>query len=84
MDFEPTERQVYWRDRVKNFIEQNVRPAVPTYKAQDAEGDRWKVIPVIEELKAKAKGEGSGTCSCPRATMGTTMLTRLSNLRVRA
>ena len=58
MDFEPTERQSYWRDRVRNFIEANVRPAVPTYKAQDAEGDRWKVLPVVEELKAKAKGEG--------------------------
>ena len=58
MDFQPTERQAYWRDRVKNFIEDHVRPAVPTYKAQDAEGDRWKVIPVVEELKAKAKKEG--------------------------
>ena len=52
MDFQPTERQAYWRDRVKNFIEDHVRPAVPTYKQQDAEGDRWKVIPVVEELKA--------------------------------
>ena len=42
MDFEPTERQAYWRDRVKNFIDAHVRPAVPTYKQQDAEGDRWK------------------------------------------
>ena len=58
MDFEPTERQAYWRDRVKNFIEEHVRPAVPTYKAQDAEGDRWKVIQVVEDLKAKAKKEG--------------------------
>ncbi|HAW35341.1 MAG TPA: acyl-CoA dehydrogenase, partial [Erythrobacter sp.] len=35
-----------------------IRPAVPTYKQQDAEGERWKVIPVVEELKAKAKKEG--------------------------
>ena len=58
MDFEPTERQRYWRDRVRDFIEAHVRPAVPTYKAQDAEGDRWKVIPVVQELKAKAKAQG--------------------------
>ena len=28
------------------------------YTAQDAEGERWKVIPILEELKAKAKAEG--------------------------
>ena len=39
----------------------HVRPAVPTYREQDAEGDRWKVIPVVEELKAKAKSRASGT-----------------------
>ncbi len=58
MDFQPTERQLYWRDRVSDFIEQNVRPAVSTYHEQDAEGDRWKVIQVVEDLKAKAKGAG--------------------------
>ena len=58
MDFQPTERQSHWRDRVRDFIEKEVRPAVPTYKAQDAEGDRWKVIPVVEELKQKAKAKG--------------------------
>ena len=58
MDFQPTERQSHWRDRVRDFIEKEVRPAVPTYRQQDAEGDRWKVIPVVEELKEKAKAKG--------------------------
>ncbi len=58
MDFEPTERQVYWRDRVSEFIEDHVRPAVPTYREQDAQGERWKVIQVVEDLKAKAKDQG--------------------------
>jgi len=40
------------------------RPAVPIYKKQDEEGPRWKVIPVLEDLKKKAKAEASGTCSC--------------------
>ena len=26
MDFDPTERQVYWRNRVRDFIEAHVRP----------------------------------------------------------
>ena len=58
MDFEPTERQQYWRNRVRDFIEAHIRPNIPTHHAQDAEGERWKVLPIIEELKAKAKADG--------------------------
>ena len=58
MDFEPTERQVYWRDRVRQFIENHVRPRMGDYKAQDAAGARWKVLPVVEEEKARAKAQG--------------------------
>jgi len=58
MDFDVTERQSHWRDRVRTFIEAEVRPRDPDYHAQQAEGGRWKVLPVIEELKAKAKAAG--------------------------
>ena len=58
MDFEPTERQAYWRDRVRDFIEQHVRPNMDVYKAQDAAGDRWKVIQIIEDKKKLAKEAG--------------------------
>jgi len=58
MDFDPTERQVYWRDRVRDFIEANVRPRQKDYKAQQLEGERWKVLAVIEEEKARAKSAG--------------------------
>ncbi|PKB19105.1 alkylation response protein AidB-like acyl-CoA dehydrogenase [Novosphingobium kunmingense] len=58
MDFDPTDRQVYWRDRVRQFIENHVRPRVGDYKKQDAEGERWKVLPVVEEEKARAKAQG--------------------------
>lgn len=58
MDFDLTEKQSYWRDRVRDFIERRVRPAMGTYKEQDAAGDRWKVIPIVEDLKAEAKASG--------------------------
>jgi len=58
MDFEPTERQAYWRDRVRDFIEQHVRPNMDVYKAQDAAGGRWKVIDIIEDKKKLAKDAG--------------------------
>ena len=39
-------------------MDEQVRPRVADYEAQQREGERWKVLPVVEELKAKAKAEG--------------------------
>ena len=58
MDFDLSERQRHWRDRVIDFMQSHVEPAVPTYHAQEMQGDRWKVVPVLEELKAKARAAG--------------------------
>ncbi|ODU69532.1 MAG: acyl-CoA dehydrogenase [Novosphingobium sp. SCN 66-18] len=58
MDFDPTERQVYWRDRVRQFIEGHVRPRNAEFKAEKNSGERWKVIQVLEEEKARAKAQG--------------------------
>lgn len=35
-----------------------IRPAVSHYHAQQAEGPRWKVLPVLETLKGEAKSQG--------------------------
>src|ERR1700742_4599488 len=58
MDFTMSERQREWLGRVQSFMKSHVRPAVPIYRQQDEEGARWKVIPIVEELKKKAKAEG--------------------------
>jgi acyl-CoA dehydrogenase len=58
MDFDLNEKQTYWRDRVRDFIEANVRPRKPDYQAEQASGERWKVLQVVEELKVKAKAAG--------------------------
>ncbi|MGF7149761.1 alkylation response protein AidB-like acyl-CoA dehydrogenase [Sphingomonas zeicaulis] len=58
MDFELSERQRLYRDQVRDFIESEIRPRDHDYEAQAHEGDRWKVIPVIEELKPKARAAG--------------------------
>ncbi len=59
MDFSISDTQKHWRDRVVAFMDKHVYPAVETYEAQLAEGgDRWKVVPVVEELKTKARAEG--------------------------
>ena len=58
MDFSISERQKHWRDRVVAFMDAHIYPAVGTYTTQSNEGERWKVIPVLEESKKKARAEG--------------------------
>jgi acyl-CoA dehydrogenase len=58
MDFDLTERQAFFRDRVREFIETRIRPRTGDYKAQLAQGDRWQPIEVIEALKPQAKAAG--------------------------
>ena len=58
MDFNMSDRQREWLNRVQSFMHKHVRPAVPIYRQQDEAGERWKVIPVVEELKKKARAEG--------------------------
>ncbi|MFN3433955.1 MAG: acyl-CoA dehydrogenase, partial [Sphingomonas sp.] len=58
MDFTLSERETYFRDRVRSFIDTEIRPRQAEHDAQEHAGERWKVIPVIEECKAKAKAAG--------------------------
>jgi acyl-CoA dehydrogenase len=58
MNFTMSERQKHWRDRVIAFMDAHVYPSVEIYDRQHDAGERWKVIPILEELKAKAKAEG--------------------------
>ena len=56
MDFTMSTKQKEWLDRVQVFMNKHVRPAVPIYDKQDAEGPRWKVIPIIEEVLMVSRG----------------------------
>ena len=58
MDFDLTERQAFYRDRVRDFVETRIRPRNKDYKEQLNRGDRWQPIEVIEELKPEAKAAG--------------------------
>jgi alkylation response protein AidB-like acyl-CoA dehydrogenase len=60
MDFDISPTQRAFLDRVTAFMDEHIVPAIPTYEAEmDVLGaERWKVIPVVEELKAKAKDQG--------------------------
>jgi acyl-CoA dehydrogenase len=58
LDFTLSERETYFRDRVRAFIEAEIAPRQHLYHEQSHTGERWKVIPVIEEVKAIAKARG--------------------------
>jgi len=58
MDFDLTERQRYWRDRVRDHMNAHVIPRQADYYAEQAVGDRWKVLNTVEEEKSRAKSAG--------------------------
>jgi acyl-CoA dehydrogenase len=58
VDFDLTERQSFFRDRVREFIDQHIRPRVADYKKEIDSGDRWQPLQLIEDLKPKAKAAG--------------------------
>lgn len=60
MNFNPSSRLSEWRQRVVTFIEQEVRPREAKYHAQSngTGEERWRTVPVLEELKALARAAG--------------------------
>ncbi|TFU02858.1 acyl-CoA dehydrogenase [Polymorphobacter arshaanensis] len=58
MNFEYSDNGKAWLERVRAFMEQHIYPNEARYEAEAYEGDRWKVLPVIEELKPLAKKAG--------------------------
>ena len=60
MDFDHSPKVKELMVRVQDFMDKHVYPAETVYAEQmEAFGDnRWQVIPVVEDLKAKAKAEG--------------------------
>ena len=58
MRFEHSEKTKAWIGKVQAFMDEHIYPAVPTYEAEQKQGGRWKVLPVLEDLKAKARAQG--------------------------
>jgi len=71
MDFSLGPAELEWRDRVRAFMDSEVRPRVADYDVQQRQGERWKVLPVVEELKAKAREQGLWNLFMPPAPAAT-------------
>ena len=67
MDFDLTERQAFFRNRVREFIETRIRPRQKDYKKQIDAGDRWQPIALIEDLKPVAREAGLWNLFMPPA-----------------
>ena len=74
MDFDYSPRQRELMDRVQAFMDAHVHPAEKVYAAQMDEatrnGNRWIVVPVVEDLKAKAKQQGLWNFFLPHSKWG--------------
>ena len=67
MNFEYSDKVKYLQKKLSAFMDECIYPNEGAYYEQNHTGERWKVIPIIEELKPKAKAEGCGICFCPKA-----------------
>ena len=71
MDFDFNDRTKELVGRVQDFMDRYVYPNEDVYYEQLEEGgNRWKVIPVLEELKEKARGEGLWNLFLPESELG--------------
>jgi len=67
VDFELTERQAHYRDRVRAFVDGEIRPRLGDFAEQHRSGDRWKPVPLLDEMKAKAREAGLWNLFMPPA-----------------
>ena len=73
MDFEHSERAQEYIALVERFVRERVLPNEPTYLTQLAHTDdwrRWRIPPVLEQLKTEAKAAGLWNLFLPESEYG--------------
>ena len=58
MNFEYTDKTKDLIERLRTFMGQHIYPNEARYEQEVSEGERWKVLPLIEELKPVARAAG--------------------------
>ena len=58
MNFEYSDKTKQMLEKLRAFFEEHIFPNEERFARESAEGERWKVIPVVEELKPKAREAG--------------------------
>ncbi len=57
-------------DQVAAFMDEHVYPNEARYHEEIADGDRWRPVPVLEELKARARERGLWNLFLPESELG--------------
>jgi len=71
MNFEYSAKAVDYIERLTTFMDKHVYPNETLYHEQVAQpGQRWKMPPIMRELKEKAKTEGLWNLSMPNTEYG--------------
>ena len=70
MHFEYSAKVQDLRARLLQFMEEHIHPNEKLFDAQVAQGERWKVIPIIEELKPIARAKGLWNLFLPHSEAG--------------
>jgi acyl-CoA dehydrogenase len=70
MDFEFSPKVKDLQKRVTAFMEEHIYPNEAKYKEHSTGADRWKPVPVIEELKPKARAAGLWNLFLPASEHG--------------
>jgi len=70
MVFDISDKAKDLQERLQAFMDEYIYPNEPVYFRQLNEGDRWKVIPLIEELKEKAKSKDLWNLFLPESEYG--------------
>jgi acyl-CoA dehydrogenase len=70
MNFEFSDKVKYLQNKLSAFMDEYIYPNEATYYEQAHSGERWKVLPLIEELKKKARTEGLWNLFLPESEYG--------------
>ncbi len=70
MSFEPSARVKDLQTRLLAFMDRHIYPNERLWVQQVNTGDRWKTIPLVEDLKAKAQAEGLWNLFLPESGHG--------------
>jgi len=70
MNPELTERAIHLHRRLTQFMADFIYPNESTYRQQVGEGERWKVLPIVEELKSRAREASLWNLFLPESEYG--------------
>jgi acyl-CoA dehydrogenase len=70
MDFSYNEKTREYQERVRAFMDKHIMPAEARFHEEVLQGDRWAVVPLIEELKPLAREAGLWNLFLPDSKHG--------------